>query len=147
MAEDIEDTLLSYRLKTIEIIEEKMVCSPIPPDQIKEFHFSINIRHKIKKEDKVIIVIVEVEVKSSDENVTYGSIKTANIFEIKSLDPFMNKNTGAIKFPVSFETNLNSISVSTIRGIMFSHFKGTYLHQAILPVIHPSSFKLIKTSA
>ena len=30
---------------------------------------------------------------------------------------------------------LNSISISTTRGVMFSTFKGTYLHNALLPVV------------
>ena len=37
---------------------------------------------------------------------------------------------------------LNSISLSTLRGAMFNHFKGTFLHEAILPVIDPGSFKM-----
>lgn len=134
----------AYRLKTIEILEEKLICSPQPPEQINEFHFSININHKFKKAEKSVFVIVEVLIKSSDEDIVYGSIKVAIIFELKNLNQFLDKKTQEVKFPLNFEQNLNAISVSTVRGIMFSHFKGTYLHLAILPVIHPNNFKLIK---
>jgi hypothetical protein len=37
---------------------------------------------------------------------------------------------------------LNSVSVSTVRGMMFSAFKGTFLHNAVLPVIDPKTFKV-----
>ncbi len=147
MAEDIEDAQIAYRLKTIEVIEEKMVCPPSPPTQIKKFHFAINLTHKFKREEKLVFVVIEVVITSSENDFIYGSIKVANIFEVKNLDPFIEKETGAVRFSPKFENNLNAISVSTVRGIMFSRFRGTYLHQAILPIIHPSSFKLVKTSA
>jgi hypothetical protein len=36
---------------------------------------------------------------------------------------------------------LNRISISTTRGAMFSTFKGTFLHAAILPIVDPKNFK------
>ncbi len=39
---------------------------------------------------------------------------------------------------------MNSISISTLRGIMFSTLKGAYLRNAILPVIDPKSFHVNK---
>jgi hypothetical protein len=35
---------------------------------------------------------------------------------------------------------INSISMDTLRGIMFSKFMGTYLHNAILPIIDSEQF-------
>ena len=37
-----------------------------------------------------------------------------------------------------FISTLNSISISTTRGMMFSAFRGTFLHNAILPLIDPA---------
>ena len=44
------------------------------------------------------------------------------------------------ELPTDIIVTINSISISTIRGIMFSTFKGTYLHNAFLPIIDPKSF-------
>jgi hypothetical protein len=49
-----------------------------------------------------------------------------------------------VKLPSDIIIAMNSISISTIRGIMFSTFKGTYLHNAFLPVIDPKSFNVDK---
>jgi uncharacterized protein YbbC (DUF1343 family) len=38
---------------------------------------------------------------------------------------------------------LNSISLSTTRGAMFSTFKGTFLHGAVLPIIDPKQFQAL----
>jgi hypothetical protein len=35
----------------------------------------------------------------------------------------------------AFAETLNSISISTTRGVMFSELKGTILHHAFLPII------------
>jgi hypothetical protein len=39
---------------------------------------------------------------------------------------------------------LNILTIGTARGIMFSEFKGTWLHSNFLPVIDPKSFKQTK---
>jgi hypothetical protein len=37
--------------------------------------------------------------------------------------------------PGDLEGMLKQISISTIRGFMFSEFRGTHLHKAILPIL------------
>lgn len=45
-----------------------------------------------------------------------------------------------VSFPDNILVTFNSISISTMRGLMFAQFKGTFLHNAILPIIDPGSF-------
>lgn len=144
MPENIKKSKVNYRLKTIEIIEEKLECPATPDSQIKHFHFKINIGHKIVKEKKSIIVLVEVLISPREGEKQFGSIKVANIFEIENLDSFNVNKTNSFKFSPEFETEINSISISTIRGIMYTRFGGTFLNKAILPIISPKDLKLLK---
>jgi len=45
-----------------------------------------------------------------------------------------------INLPSEFITTINSLSLSTSRGILFMLFRGTFLHSAILPIIDSSDY-------
>ena len=46
-----------------------------------------------------------------------------------------------IDIPENFIITINSVALSTTRGLMFSLFKGTFLQGAILPLLDPSQYK------
>jgi hypothetical protein len=60
---------------------------------------------------------------------------------VENLEEFRKKDSEEFEIPEFFNTTINSISLSTIRGIMYSHFKGTFLHNTILPIVNPVDFK------
>ena len=144
MAEVKRDIPINYRLKTIELIEEKLGCLSKTDIEITRYHYRVNVSHKVKLDKKVIIVLVEVFINTNIEDTIFGYIKVACIFEVDNLNSFINPNTQDVKLPSIFESNINSISISTVRGIMFSQFKGTNLHKAILPIIPPSTLRRLK---
>ena len=57
------------------------------------------------------------------------------------MNDFFNKQHTLVDLPQEFITLLNSIALSTTRGVMFSQFRGTVLHNAILPIIAPAKFE------
>ncbi len=121
----------------------------IPASQdipLNNFNFNVNIESKGDAEKKLLFVIVNVEVKSFDQKEILGSIITSCIYEIMKFRELVeiNSNGAMIINPQLVET-LNAISISTTRGAMFTTFKGTYLHQAILPIIDPKSFLPVET--
>jgi hypothetical protein len=116
----------------------------IPSSQdipLNNFNFNINIESKGDAEKKLLFVIVNVEVKSFDQKEILGLIITSCIYEITKFTEFVEVDSnGAMIINPQLVEILNSISISTTRGAMFTMFKGTYLHQAILPIIDPKSF-------
>ena len=108
---------------------------------LNNFNFNITIESKGDAEKKLLFVIVNIEVKSFDQKEILGSIVTSCIYEIMKFSELVeiDSNGKMIVNPQLVEI-LNSISISTTRGAMFTTFKGTYLHQAILPIIDPKSF-------
>lgn len=54
---------------------------------------------------------------------------------------------GIVTLPQDLADILNSISISTTRGLMFSAFKETFLHNAFLPIIDPKQFSQLKKAA
>jgi hypothetical protein len=45
--------------------------------------------------------------------------------------------------PSGFAITLNSITISTARGILFERLRGSKLQEIILPIINPSNFQTL----
>jgi transcriptional regulator with XRE-family HTH domain len=133
---------IQLQLKTLELIDFSLSFPQKEKRDAKVFYFNINIEHKINKEKKLVFVIINVNVFHEDKETNLGSLKTSCNFEITDIDKFCEfSQPDKIKLPLEIIETLNSISLSTTRGVMFSQFKGTFLHNAVLPVIDPKVFK------
>ena len=130
------------KLKALELIDFSMTCPQKQKSEPNEFNFKINVEHKINKERKSVFVIVSVDIIHEDKETHLGNLKVSHNFEIPDLDKFCESSApDKIKLPPEIIETLNSVSLSTTRGIMFSQCKGTFLHNAVLPVIDPKEFK------
>lgn len=133
---------ISFQLKGVELLG---VTLNQPPKQLPEkitYHFNIKLKYRINLDSKFVFVVTSINV--SDENnkeTLFGHITTSCNFEIQNLDDFVDREKKKANFPDEILYTLNSIAVSTTRGVMFSQFRGTFLHQAYLPLIDPKSFK------
>ena len=81
-----------------------------------------------------------VDIIHEDKKTCLASLKASCIFEVANFDEFVIEGTQQVLFPESAVITFNSVTISTVRGLMFSQFKGTHLHSAILPIIDPTSF-------
>jgi hypothetical protein len=89
-----------------------------------------------------VFVTPSVEILSEDKKIILGSLKINCVFKFLELAEYCDSKTKKVKLPESIITTLNSIALSSCRGVMVSHFKGTILHSAILPLLDPSSFSM-----
>lgn len=104
---------------------------------------NITFNHQLKTQaigdEEKDMVVVFVQVKISNLNMpskVAAEINIAMRFGIENFkDVFPKNETGKYFIPSEVENLLKSMSISTMRGIMFSEFRGTPLHQAILPII------------
>jgi len=131
----------TFKLKSIEILDVYLKHPKQAINEIKNFNFNINVEQKVNNENKIIIVIIDIKIVSDDKLINFGSIKTGSIYEIENFDDFINKETNIAEFPGNILISLNSISLSTTRGMMYSQFRGTYLHNAYLPIIDPKTLQ------
>ncbi len=135
-----KESQLSFQIKGIELLDIKLnhPKEPLPDPML--FQYKIGVEHKISIENRLIIVITTIDIIHEDQETRLASLQASCIFEIANFEDFLNADTQQISIPDLMIVTLNSVSLSTIRGIMFSQFKGTFLHNAILPVIDPKSF-------
>jgi len=129
-----------YQLKGIELMD---FCFNHPKQQMPSqmvFNFDIKLEHKIPADNNLIAVVVTIEIKDGSSTNRLGSLMVSCIYDVPDIKDYIDKKTKVPKFPETFITTINSLSISTVRGLMFSQFRGTFLHNAILPVIDPKSF-------
>lgn len=137
-------TEFNFQLKNIELIE---TCIRAPQKQLAKdsvFQFDINLEHRISIDGDNVFVICSVSVLNETKEQVFGKLKAGCIFEVKDLSQFWDAKTKKHTLPGPLIITLNSISIATIRGVMFSFFRGTYLHNAVLPVIDPKKFAWFK---
>ncbi len=130
---------ITFQIKNIEIAESELNLPNINKPKPVSFQFNINIEHRFIIEKQLVIVYVDIQI--SDDEYKLGSIKTACVFEIQDFEEYLNADKTAAKLPEDNIVLLNSIAISTSRGVMYAHFRGTHLHNAILPIINPKDLK------
>ncbi len=138
MKKDIQKEDVKFQLKGIEILDIHVDYPKVPLQGLVTFNFNINVEIKILNETKQVVVFILVDIFDSKSENKFGSIKIGCEYGIENFDSFINVETNNADFPKQFITIINSITISTVRGVMFSQFRGTFLHGAILPIIDPT---------
>lgn len=133
---------ISFRLKNIELLQSSLSAIDYAISMDTIFKFNINIEHLVIINENCIAVKPNVEIFTEENNFILGNLSSSLMFEIENLASYVVDKE--VKLPSDIIVAINSISISTIRGIMFSTFKGTYLHNAFLPVIDPKAFNIEK---
>lgn len=106
-------------------------------------NFNINVESRADAPNKLLFVIVHIDIKNDDQSLVLGALSVSCIFEIANFDEVIKiESDGKLIIPQPLIDTLNSISISTTRGVMFSTFKGTFLHGAVLPIIDPKQLQI-----
>ena len=135
---------LEFKISNIELIE-KSLQMPVPAiAEMAETSFELALNVSVDKANKTIIIILSVKVLSVDSNTVVASIKVLCKFDITNFDEVVVLSDDSVTIPDPIIETLNIITIGTTRGIMYNEFKGTWLHNAILPVIDPKSFTVEK---
>jgi hypothetical protein len=142
MENDIASAKIGFQIKAIEILEFSLFSQSQPITDIFTYHTNLSLEHRISEQNKVIIVLPTAEIIHEDKKTILAKIRVSFIYEFSSFEGFTTGSPAVYNFPKESMVALNSISISTLRGIMFSLFRGTFLHKAILPVVDPKSFTL-----
>lgn len=129
------------QIKAIEQLNSSLRLPENPNAPLTNFNFNIGIESRADVENKIVFVIVNVEVKNDDHSVDLGMLSVSCIFEIGNFEEVIKIENGKVNIPEKLIETLNIISISTTRGVMFSTFKGTFLHGAVLPIIDPKQIR------
>lgn len=141
-----EDIKFTFRLVGIELRKIE-ICELQKPDiNIKEYSFEININAGVIEKEKKVVVNTNIETQNKEKTITYGRISVNCIYVIDNFDKVMILEKEKAGIPIDVSELLNIESYSTVRGVMWNEFKGTILHNAILPIIDPKKLIPNKTN-
>lgn len=132
---------VNFQIRGMEILDSCLNAPTSPLPSNPKFQFDLAIEHRLNLENKLVIVICKVGIRDEAKEILYGELKGSCIFFVEKLDEYFNKETNKLTLPDEFIITLNSVTISSMRGLMFSFFRGTFLHQAILPIVDPKSFE------
>lgn len=106
----------------------------IPTYDIKVAH---SMMHNLDKELVKIRLFLDVTAVIGTTSINQGGIYEIDFFfKIEDLSDHYQINNEKPLFSGIFVTTLLAISFSTLRGMMFTQWKETYLQSVILPVIN-----------
>lgn len=143
-----KDFNVEMKIHAIEILNGSLNLPANPGIPATNFNFNIGVESRVNAVNKHVFVIVHVEIKNDDHSIVLGALSVSCIFEIVNFEEVIKiENDGKVNIPQPLIETLNMISISTTRGVMFSTFKGTFLHGAVLPIIDPSQFQAGKEKA
>ncbi len=147
MSPDIKDkdsiqSPMGIRLRGIELLDGSLMRPDDTKEDLTAFQFNLNLVHDIDREKKLVFVIVHVDMTSVKLDRRVGSLSVSHIYELEKFDQAVTiLDDNNFKLPEDLTDVLNSISISTTRGVMFSTFKGTFLHHALLPIVNPKQIQ------
>ncbi len=138
-----KDFNVEMQIRAIELLQSSLNLPIIPNTPIANFNFNISIESRVDAGKKLVFVIVHVEIKNDDHPIVLGALSVSCIFEIVNFEDVIKVEAdGKVNIPPRLIETLNIISLSTTRGVMFSTFKGTFLHGAVMPIIDPKQFQI-----
>lgn len=143
-----KDFKVEMQIKAIELLNGSLQLPLTPKSAITNFNFNISLETRADAQNKLVFVIVHIEIKNEDQSVNLGALSVSCIYEIANFEEVIKiDEEGKIDIPRPLIDTLNIISISTTRGVMFSTFKGTFLHNALLPIIDPKQIQSSQISS
>jgi|SRR5690554_444996 len=141
----VKEDNIEFKLVNIEILESEIKAPLKPLAKNANFSFNIALEQRFNIEKELIFVICDVTVfPDNNSNLKLGKYRSSCIFKVNDLSNYIT-NEKDISLPDVFMITLNTISISTTRGLMFSLFKGTFLQRALLPIVDPNLQKESET--
>lgn len=133
----------------ITILNEVTIISknfnyPLNTDKtINATNFDLSITDFIYTEGKKNFInkTIDVVILGNEIKNILANISVLFSFDIKSSSKYIHKHLNTFTIDAEINSWLDDIVLATTRGIMYSEFRGTFLTNAILPIIKSSILK------
>ncbi|MES2062586.1 MAG: hypothetical protein V4456_11740 [Bacteroidota bacterium] len=137
---DLTQQQYSFALKRIQLLEKNLaIVAKRENDDSFDFEIAMNI--KVDEGKHLSIHMFAIKVKSKPDNRILASLSIVCVFEIFNFENVFIPNATNTGLPQGLLNLLNTVVIGTMRGVMFSEFRGTALDNAILPVLDPTRFE------
>jgi hypothetical protein len=140
----MSDTLPNFQLQGIDVQEVTIKQPEINLGRNPNLNFDIHLDHAVMQENQLFIAGTTITTYAQNKEHVLAVYKANCVFRIENMGQFKSAEQNSISLPEDLMKVINSISISTTRGLMFGAFAGTYLQKVVLPVIDTDAFALQK---
>lgn len=132
---------IKFRFAAIQIISKTLEPRPEKIEGI--FNFDIKAEIKVGESHNLVMPHIYVKIKDADNPNPLASFIIAFLFEVIEFSTLIKINeNGLYDIPKELEDTIRPVSISTARGIIYSELRGTYLQNAIMPVVYMKDLKI-----
>jgi hypothetical protein len=134
---------IEFRFSGIQVMAKNLyplaVNRPVPI----LFNFEVKVETRVQPEVGFVVMNVIVTIRDNDYLETVcADFSVWCLFQIIDFDKFIKKTAGGeYLIPELLDKTIKPVSISTVRGIIYSDLRNTYLLNAIMPVIYITDFK------
>src|ERR1700743_467074 len=139
MSKSKENNPVDFQLAQIEPVGFSLTI----PEGFKSgqpFQFRVSLESFIHSEKKKLIVTNQIDIRDDSDAPMLGQFTAKYHFDLFGMEHFKQDKKGKHLIPAALQLAVNTIALSTTRGLLFAQFRGTVLHNAILPVIDAANF-------
>ena len=133
-----ENNLIEPRFSIRSIDLLNFTLAPYQGEMATQFNFDVEVNQLTDLANKVFASKISLSIKDG-KGMPSGNLSLSCTFEVENLNE-INAHKPSLE---SLGLKLNQITISTARGVMFGLFRGTFLHNAVLPIVDVTAFQTI----
>ncbi len=145
----MEKNIFNFKIVAIDVLgfcfelkDEFIEKENLEDKRFRDYFFDIKIRNNYILPENFMQMEVNVNIfLDAARNIKLGNILTSNLYEIEKLNSFYDERSDTMDLPENFVLGLISLSVSHTRAILISKTAGTFLENAIIPVLSVEDHK------
>jgi hypothetical protein len=125
----------------VKICDEFIKADKEASGGFNNYTFEISCINKAFITENLMQIHVHLKVYLDDEKkILLGYLSLTNFYFVKDLFKYVDEKTKIFSLPEYFEVSLISISISHSRAILLAKCAGTFLQNAVLPIVDPKIF-------
>lgn len=130
----------SFVLRKIDLLEKSLRLFNKRDKKVDyDYGIKLEIAPNPSSNQSLHLMTVTVTPKGNEKEVI-ATVRLGFVFEIANLESIIIPNGESMSLPQNLLNLLNAVVIGTMRGVLYSEFRGTILDDAILPVLDPSKF-------
>lgn len=137
---------IGFRFVGIQILSKSM--PPAPSAEVganNSYSFTILVEVKTDETTQMVCPVVHIKIingENPEHDAVLASFIVAYYFQIEDFGSVIVKNAdGAFVIPTQLDNIIKPAAISTTRGIIFTELRGTYLQNAIMPIVFMDNFQ------
>jgi hypothetical protein len=139
MPERKDSTEVGLLMKSLEIQKASMDMALIGQCQTDNFNFKLRVQHDFREEEREVAVTAFFGIYQTDAK-ELGAVDIQIIYSIANwAEVVRSEPTGELTIPEGLRSMLNSLTISTSRGVVFTLFHNAKLSNVIFPIIDPAN--------